>query len=190
MFYKTFDRSTLISVAAAIAFTCNFLAATSSITSASEYRQGATANPEIDSGNRGVRVGYGAACLRDSIAGPPSYPSNLVGEPGFPRLSGQNIAVLRRIMKYIHSGKLRFVFLSNSRDKHRFIVFNASRSRLCDPTVPPFIVLNGACNEYYSPSNVMFATSAAMGCVNPPRPWIQGDRGTGKTSWSSQSVDP
>jgi len=133
---------------------------------------------------RSVRIGPGIACRSDSVVGPPSGPIDLTGRPGVPRIAPQDLAKLRRMLRYIHPSYLRFAYLSAMPKGHRFIIFNAAPSALCSQHV--FSVLNGSCNEYYEPSDVMFTSTPATSCINPPRPWIQGDRGAKGTSWSYQ----
>lgn len=154
---------------------------------ASRPTLGGALGPRVSTGE--ANVGRGVACRRNDKVGPPSYSVTLIGKPDVPRLSAADLATLHRIIKYVHPATLRFAYLDKMPEHRRFIVFNARPNRLCDPTQTPFVVLNGACNEYYEPLDVMFTTTAAMGCVNPPRPWIPGDRGTGKTSWSAQLKD-
>jgi hypothetical protein len=135
-----------------------------------------------------LQVGPGIVCTREGVYGPPSYAAAMIGHTGVPKASANDVRMLRAISKYTKVKTLRFVFLRNNFEHNRFIVFSASLSQLCNPSAPPFIALNGACNEYYIPT--LNQTSAAGSCVNPRRPWIRGDRGSAKTTWPDQLREP
>ena len=128
-----------------------------------------------------LSVGAGLACRYEGVIGPPSYRVSDLGRPGVPRLSSSERSLLQKIEKTVPSQRLRFAHLNDG-----FIVFPADQGRLCDPDAPPFIDLSArACNAYYPALYSPYYSKAAMGCVNPPRPWIPGDQGRGKMSWPS-----
>jgi len=135
-------------------------------------------------------ISGGYACKVNGKAGPPSFRVYDIGRPGVPKLTSAEESMIRKISSFVNPRSMRFAFLDNVSEHHRFILFAIPFSKLCDSTFPPAIVLNGACNEYYSAVNLpvekMSSTTAAMGCVNPPRPWVHGDQGTGTNTWSTQ----
>jgi hypothetical protein len=129
-----------------------------------------------------VTVGLGVACFIDGSVGLPSYAVDDVGKGKVPKLHEEDASVLRLILRYVNPDSLRFAYLRN-----KFIVFSSPVARLCDPVIPPSFVLNGACNEYYSPLRP-WGTTAAMGCYLPPRPWVSNDQASGTGCvWSANS---
>jgi hypothetical protein len=127
-----------------------------------------------------VRVGLGIAC--ESHLSSASYAVHDIGKDHVPQPHAKDLATLRLILKHAHPSALRFAYLHDASDT--FVVFNAPipPAEFCDAAVPPFVMWNGACNEYYSP--LSGETEAAMGCIYPPRPWVKGDQGTGTGTWS------
>ena len=114
-------------------------------------------------------IGGGYACKVNGKTGPPSYRVYDTGRPGVPKLNPAEEALVRKFSTFVNSPSTRFAFLDNAQEHHRFILFIIPFSKLCDSMFPPVAVLNGACNEYYSPVNLpvekMSSTTAAMGCV-------------------------
>ena len=135
---------------------------------------GAKENHRITS----VTEGFGTACSFDGLVGPPSYSTRDVGRPRVPHLAADDAAMMSAIAKYVHSVHLRFAYVDGT-----FVEFRATVAQLCDPDVPPFVDLSGPCNEYYAPLNPW--PIPGDGCVNPPRPWIKNDGGTGTGSWAA-----
>jgi hypothetical protein len=81
-------------------------------------------------------------------------------------------------MRYVHPSTLRFAFIGGE-----FIVFDAAQGP-CAPYAPGYSVLNGACNEMYSPTDNFKSTAGVPGCAMAPRPWIAHDGGTGTRPWT------
>lgn len=136
--------------------------------------------PPVTEGNRligEVRVGAGIACYVNGSIGPPSYNARDLGKAHVPVLSSPELKMLRRIMIYVHPTTLRFAHVAGE-----FIVFDALDGPCSGSN---YFVLNGDCNEFYSPTDDFSGTRAGTGCWNPPRPWIQNDRGSGTWSWSN-----
>jgi hypothetical protein len=134
------------------------------------------------SGQRTVVVredGPATFCVVDGASGPPSFRVRDAGTTGVPKLTAAQRDMLRRIRVYVHPSTLRFAFVGGE-----FIVFDASRGP-CEPNAPGYSVLNGGCNEMYSPTDNFDATRAVPGCWNAPRPWIPHDRGRGTVPWTS-----
>lgn len=128
----------------------------------------------------GVKVGHGIACYVHGSSGyeqlgPPSYRVRDLGGPGVPQLSRKDVAMLHRITRYFAPPTLRFAFIG-----HELIVFNAS----VGPCYPGnYMVLNGSCNEAYSPTDNLDHTGATPGCPAAPRPWMPNDPKGGTVPW-------
>ncbi len=123
-----------------------------------------------------VRVGSGTACYVNGSIGPPSYAARGISSPGAPKLMPSELAMLHKILKFVHPNTLRYAFVGGE-----FIVYDARGGPCASEN---YFVLNGDCNEFYSPTDDFSGTRAGTGCWNPPRPWIPNDRGTGKGSWN------
>ena len=117
------------------------------------------------------RAGLGTVCVVDSLAGPPSYLVRDIGKPGVPELTNEQLVMIRKIRVYVHPSTLRFATVGGT-----FIVFDASLGP-CEPGAPGYSVLNGSCNEMYSPTDNFAGTGAVPGCWNAPRPWMPHDQG-------------
>ena len=100
---------------------------------------------------------------------PASYSVFDVGKPGVPSLGPQAATALRGILKYRRSPSLRFASIGR-----RFIVFDAIGGP-CSTAAPGYFVLNGACNEYYLPSDDFSSTHAESSCLEEKRPWMNSD---------------
>lgn len=125
------------------------------------------------------RDGLATICVVDGTSGPPSYGVRDIGKARVPKLTPEQLAMVRKIQVYVHPSTLRFANVGGE-----FIVFDASRGP-CEPDAPGYSVLNGACNEMYSPTDNFDHTRAVPGCWNAPRPWIPHDQGRGTTPWTS-----
>ena len=126
-----------------------------------------------------VREGYGVACDIVGVNGPTSYPVSVLGKPGVPDIGPQNTAMLRRIMRYVHPKTLRFAFVSGE-----FIVYDATDGP-CSRSTPYYVLNAKSCNEGYAPIDRPDHTFGLGDCLNPPRPWIPNDRGSGTGSWNN-----
>jgi hypothetical protein len=134
---------------------------------------------------REVKVGPGIACDvwnpgRTLRRTPPSFRVADLGRSGVPRPDRKDLEMMRKIRRYVHSGTLRFAYLS----PQWFIVYDAVWGP-CTGSAPGYSVLNGGCNESYMPSNQSDITIPLPDCISPPRPWIPHDRGIGDPQkWS------
>ncbi|HTJ25349.1 MAG TPA: hypothetical protein VMA36_04200 [Candidatus Limnocylindria bacterium] len=132
-----------------------------------------------------IAVGLGTKCLvrgLDERFTPPSYLVRDIGKRSVPKLAQPDLKMVQQIGKYVRSKTLRFVFLNG-----RVLVFDAVAGP-CTAGAPGYFVLNGACNEYYLPTDDFDAPHAMPGCFFPPRPWIPGDRGVGSPDeWKRQT---
>ena len=124
------------------------------------------------------RSGYGTACLVNGRTGRPSYLVRELGRQGTPALSAAEAEMLRKIMRYVHPSTLRVAFIGTART---MIVFDAIYGP-CYAGAPGYFVLNGACNDFYSPVE---GGGVVPQCWLAPRPWIPHDRGDATApSWS------
>jgi Ni,Fe-hydrogenase III small subunit len=120
-----------------------------------------------------IETGGGIACLIDGHQfGPISYRVQDIGQRGVPMPSHADLIMLRRILHYVHSTKLRFVYVG--RPRQEFLVYNATLGP-CTAIIPGYQVLNSPyCKAAWAP---LAGTGAMPDCWTPPRPWIPGDRG-------------
>lgn len=134
----------------------------------------------VRAGNRfvgEVRLGLGDACYVNGKIGPASYDVRDLGKGGTPAVKTADVRMLHRIMVYVHPKTLRFAYIAGE-----FIVFDATNGPCSGMN---YFVLNGDCNEFYSPTDDFDGTRPGTGCWNPPRPWILHDQGSGTWSWST-----
>ena len=115
---------------------------------------------------------------RDYDVGPATYLVREIGAAGVPRPSRRELRTIAAIRGYVKSPVLRFAYIGG-----RFIVYDAVAGP-CVASAPGYWVLNGGCNEFYSPTDNFKSTHGVDECWGPPRPWIAHDRGIGKQSWS------
>lgn len=117
-----------------------------------------------------LKIGRGVACSFLGRRGPASYAVRDIGKAGVPRVSAQDLHVLRVMMRYVHPSTLRFAYLQGA-----FSVFDATNGP-CSGS--PYTVLNNpSCNAIYVPFDATGEIGAATGCNMQPRPWIPHDRG-------------
>lgn len=124
-----------------------------------------------------TRSRYGIGCMGNVPPGttpnpeppPQSYAAADVGKPGFPVLSRDELATLRRIERYIASKALRIAWVG--RDGTQLIVFDATDGP-CEVWAAGYGVLNGGCNEFYQPGENPYYTHAGSGCYPSARPWM------------------
>lgn len=116
------------------------------------------------------RSGKGIACLVNGRLSPPSYSARDALRSGTPALAAAERDMLQKIMRYVHPSTLRIAFLGTAR---RMIVFDAVHGP-CYGSAPGYFVLNGGCNEFYSPFD---GDGSVPECVAAPRPWIPHDQG-------------
>ena len=116
-------------------------------------------------GGRNVRtlaMNGGIACQADGVLGPMTYDAADAGKVR--RLSKSEASVLARIRHYEHSSTLRFTWLGS-----QFIVYDAIYG-VCMGSV--YWVMNGGCDEFYSPSDTWMDTtvpgSPGWRCTPPP----------------------
>ena len=127
-----------------------------------------------------TRSRHGIGCLGNVPPGqtpnpeppPESYPAALAGEPGVPRLTAAESAMLRRIRRAVRSKTLRIAWVDGSSDAPEFIVFDATDGP-CETWAGGYAVLNGDCNEFYEPGENPYRTHAGSGCLPSSRPWMK-----------------
>ncbi len=124
------------------------------------------------------RSQYGIGCLGNVPPGttpnperpPQSYRIQDVGKSGFPKLTLQETALVKRVRHFVTSKTLRIAWIDYATTPNRFIIFDA----LDGPcgTSRPYDVLNGSCNEIYEPGENPYETKAAPDCFpQTKRPW-------------------
>lgn len=137
-----------------------------------------------------VHVGLGVACSRNGVVGQPSYLVSDIGKPGVPTIDNRNLAMLHKIMQYVHSRTLRFSYLRGA----AFSVYDATYGP-CGGT--PYTVLNAPrCDEVFMPTDVdtprgnqLFAGPG--GCYHQPRPWMpHGGGNPNGEQWSRYNKSP
>jgi hypothetical protein len=119
-----------------------------------------------------VSVGrYGKACRLQggSKLGPPSYRVADIDEPGVPKLTIDQRAMVHRIEEYVGDATLWFAFVRDS-----FTVFDASGY----PDAPPcvytplgYVVENDPCDCYYQ-SGEEDSITLGPGDTPVPKPWF------------------
>jgi len=122
-------------------------------------------------------VGKGVACYVQDKGryGVANYSVRDVGRQGVPTLNSGDAETIRRIERYFSADTLRFADTGTE-----FVVFNARQG----PCGEDYRVLNGACNEGFSPTDHLSGTvSFPGGCRNAPRPWITDDPKEGNVPW-------
>ncbi len=104
---------------------------------------------------------------------PKSYLVSDIGKRGVPHLNAQRRALIGRIRRQLHSQTLRFAFVDDFPRDSDFIVYDATDGP-CTVASLGYPVLNGACNEYYKPGEIPYATFPAPdACYRAtPRPWM------------------
>lgn len=129
-----------------------------------------------------TRSRFGTGCFGNVPPGttpnprppPESYLVKDVGKPGFPALKPDEIAVFRRVQRYVRSPNLRIAWVDGEEPSSRFIVFDAVQGP-CLVAASGYRVLNGACNERYQPGENPYYTTAGtyVDCYRQtPRPWM------------------
>jgi hypothetical protein len=105
--------------------------------------------------------------------GPPSYAARDIKAKDVPRLTGDQLAVIRKIEKYVAPTYLRFAFLSLPGGR-QFIVFNAVDGP-CVDAAPGYWVMNATYpNSFYQPGQNPFAVHSIPGDIVPtPGPWMK-----------------
>jgi hypothetical protein len=112
---------------------------------------------------------------------PASYLVTDIGRKGVPTLHQDDLRMLHKIQRYIHSKVLRFISISGHP-----LFFNAVAGP-CIGGAPGYPVLNGYCNEYYMPSGEFTGTHSVPGCMTP-RPWMPSESGKpGNEAWKYPS---
>jgi hypothetical protein len=125
-----------------------------------------------------TRSHYGIGCMGDVPPGttpnpkppPQSYSAADIGKRGFPMLTEDEAATVKRIERYIHSKTLRIAWVSGGSE---FIVFDATDGP-CEVWALGYKVLNGGCNEFYQPGENPYDTHPAPDCFprDMHRPWM------------------
>ena len=125
-----------------------------------------------------TRSRYGIGCMGDVRPGstpdqsppPQSYSVADIGKAGFPKLAPDELAMVRRVERYVHSRTLRVAWVGST-TKNGFIVFDATDGP-CEVWAAGYKVLNGVCNEFYQPGENPYHTHAVPDCyprdVHPP----------------------
>ncbi len=117
---------------------------------------------------------YGVACKSyeyPNALGPASYNVADIGKSGVPPLTEDQLRLLHRIQRYIHSKTIRFVFLGHN---HRLALFNATHGP-CIDAAPGYWVLNSGHfpNNFYEPGDNPYIIRAGEppGFAPTPGPW-------------------
>ena len=119
----------------------------------------------------GVRVGLGVRCrvygggLSESLM----YRVNDLGKTGVPQLSPKQVAELRKIRQYVKGPALWFT------QKPEFIVFIAGRDSPICGDGDSKLILNGGCNEVFSPTSETDVFPEVDCDETPARPWVPDD---------------
>jgi hypothetical protein len=122
---------------------------------------------------RPVPAGRGIRCqITPAVYGatPASYSASDAARRGVPSLTSSQMKTLHTIEWYVHSSTLRFAFADRES-----VVYDADKGP-CIVSAPGYFVLNGACNEYYMPSDPNRTVPLSGGCFEPPRPWVPSDK--------------
>jgi hypothetical protein len=125
------------------------------------------------------RTRYGIGCLGNVAPGttpnperpPQSYRVQDVGRPGFPALTLNEAALIKRVKRYVKSDTLRIARVDWATTPRGFIIFDASDGPCTTGAI--YSVLNGGCNEMYEPGENPYKTMPVPGCVPTKRPWLQ-----------------
>jgi hypothetical protein len=131
--------------------------------------------PMLPDGTYGKIVGNGIQCTpygESKPSGPLNYSTNDLGKKGVPKLTQSELAMIRRIKKYIHKSDLRFAFVNGVGRSATFIIYEADRG-LCFDGAPGFLVLNLSCQITYEPGERPEFTGLMPDCRDAPRPWMQ-----------------
>jgi hypothetical protein len=122
-----------------------------------------------------VRVGkYGVGCLtfqdRTHFSNV-SYSVDDMGKPGTPKLTSDEVGVVRRIQKYVHSKTLRFAFLKT---EEPFVIFDATFGP-CDDSAPGYWVMNDPSPDtFFEPGEAPAFEHPIPGEVAPTAgPWMR-----------------
>jgi hypothetical protein len=125
-----------------------------------------------------IAAGLGTACELDGKQSAVSFSAHDIGATGVPPLSMEERSLIEKISKYVPEKTLRFAYLGSE-----LLIFDAVAGP-CAAQAPGYFVLNGACNEYYTPPLDIQNTHSEPDCLYPPRPWVAGDRGRGTWAWT------
>jgi hypothetical protein len=90
-----------------------------------------------------------------------------LGKPGVPGLTPAERSAVAEIRKDTNFTDLRFTYVGPD---HRFILFR-STGIICRRELMAYEVLNGRCDEYWSPSDEADKVVRAPACNGAPRPW-------------------
>lgn len=124
-----------------------------------------------------VRFGNGIACHTYQPPHPISaisYNAQDIGKPGVPTLTADQLAMVRRIQHYVHSGTIRFILDTSYRQVvDGLAVFDATDGP-CADFAPGYQVLNSYGLLYYEPGeSVKWPFHTIPENVGPsPGPWF------------------
>jgi hypothetical protein len=124
---------------------------------------------------REVRVGkHGIACVGyddKTRVGPPTYRVADIGLVGVPRLSADQVSLVRRIEKSEPTAALRFGFVTIEGRGTIFIVYRVE-GPICSDAAPGYRVLN-LDDAFYEAGENPFVLHALPGDAAPtPGPWM------------------
>lgn len=105
--------------------------------------------------------------------GPPIYAVSDMGKPGVPKLTTDQLALIKRIQRYVHSSTLSFAFVPTRPQwlGGPFIVFDATQGP-CIDVAGAYPVLNGV-HEFYEDGDNPFVTKTGPPEVEGTRaPWM------------------
>ncbi len=95
------------------------------------------------------------------------YRVDALGKPGVPALAAPERSALQTILAATHYRDLRFAYVGPT---HRFVLFR-STGIVCRRELMAYEVLNGRCDEFWSPSDEADKIVRAPSCSGPNRPW-------------------
>jgi hypothetical protein len=83
---------------------------------------------------------------------------------------------VQRVAHYVRTTQMYYAYFPFPGGQFELVY---SPDVFCAPTPTWYIVLNGACNEFYDPFATPMNTIATPDCWNPRRPWVPNDTGIG-----------
>jgi hypothetical protein len=95
------------------------------------------------------------------------YRLDAAGKDGVPNLSPEERQAASIVQKGTHARDLRFAYVGPQK---RFILFRAT-GIVCRRELMAYEVLNGRCDEYWSPSDDADRIVVAPACNGPERSW-------------------
>jgi hypothetical protein len=105
---------------------------------------------------------------------PASYSASDIGRPSVPRLTSEQVALIRLIGRYVRSGAIRFAFVDPIPFIGSFVIFDAKYGP-CPSRFVKYWILNDGntfSNAYYSPQSGG-ASPSSVDIAPSPGPWCR-----------------